>query len=50
VFTSFPPLGDVDGAFAAADRIIELTLVQTGSPTSHETRGAVADYDPASRE
>jgi carbon-monoxide dehydrogenase large subunit len=43
--------GDVDGAFAEADRVITAKLMQHRvSPVPMETRGAVADYDPASGE
>jgi carbon-monoxide dehydrogenase large subunit len=48
-----PPVtwGDVDGAFAEADRVITAKLMQHRvSPVPMETRGAVADYDPASGE
>jgi carbon-monoxide dehydrogenase large subunit len=43
--------GDVDGAFAEADRVITATLWQHRvANVPMETRGAVADYDPASGE
>jgi carbon-monoxide dehydrogenase large subunit len=51
VSTSSHTYGDVDGAFAAADRTIAVTLRQhrvANSPM--ETRGGVADYDVASGE
>jgi aerobic carbon-monoxide dehydrogenase large subunit len=51
VYTSSQEIGDVEGAFAEADRVIEATLRQhrvANSPM--ETRGAVADYDPGSQE
>lgn len=41
--------GDVDGAFAQADRIIQMTLCQHRvANVPMETRGAVAHYDPGS--
>jgi aerobic carbon-monoxide dehydrogenase large subunit len=43
--------GDVDGAFAEADRVITATLRQHRvANVPMETRGAVADYEPASGE
>jgi len=51
VYTSSSSAGDVDAAFAAADRVVAMTLRQhrvANAPM--ETRGAVADYDPASGE
>jgi aerobic carbon-monoxide dehydrogenase large subunit len=43
--------GDVDGAFAEADRVVTATLRQHRvANVPMETRGAVADYDPASGE
>ena len=42
--------GDVDAAFAEADRVIDATLRQHRSPTCRWSRGAVADFDPASGE
>ncbi len=47
--TDSSSVGDVDAVFADADRVIELTLRQQRvCPVPMETRGAVADYDPAS--
>lgn len=51
VYRASQEWGDVDGAFAEADRVVEATLHQhrvTNCPM--ETRGAVADYDPGSGE
>lgn len=48
-----PPVtsGDVDAAFAEADRVVTATLKQHRiAPVPMETRGAVADYDPSSGE
>ena len=48
-----PPVtwGDVDAAFAEADRVVTATLRQHRvAPVPMETRGAVADYDPGSGE
>jgi carbon-monoxide dehydrogenase large subunit len=43
--------GDVDGAFAEADRVITATLRQHRvANVPMETRGAVADYEPATGE
>jgi carbon-monoxide dehydrogenase large subunit len=43
--------GDVDGAFAEADRVISATLRQHRvANVPMETRGAVADFDPSSEE
>ena len=43
--------GDVDAAFAEADRVVTATLRQHRiAPVPMETRGAVADYDPSSGE
>ena len=43
--------GDVDAAFDGADRVIRATLCQHRvANVPMETRGAVADYDPASGE
>jgi carbon-monoxide dehydrogenase large subunit len=40
--------GDMDAAFAAADRVVSLTLVQhRWAPVPMETRGGVATFDPA---
>jgi carbon-monoxide dehydrogenase large subunit len=51
VYTSGETFGDVDGAFAEADRIIDVTLTQHRvANVPMETRGAVADYDPGSGE
>jgi carbon-monoxide dehydrogenase large subunit len=51
VYQSSSSAGDVDGAFATADRVIEMTLSQHRvANVPMETRGAVADYDPASGE
>lgn len=51
VYQTSSAAGDVDAAFAEADRVIEAKLVQhrVGN-TPMETRGAVADYDPGSGE
>ena len=41
--------GDIEGAFAAAEGVLDLTLIShrsTGMPV--ETRGCVADFDPSS--
>jgi carbon-monoxide dehydrogenase large subunit len=44
-------IGDVDAAFAEADRIIDVTLRQHRvADVPMETRGAVADFDPSSGE
>jgi carbon-monoxide dehydrogenase large subunit len=51
VGTSSTTAGDLATAFAAADRVLEVTLRQhrvANAPM--ETRGAIADYDPASEE
>ncbi len=49
--TSSVSHGDVEAAFAAADRIVEATLRQHRiANVPIETRGAVADYDPGSGE
>jgi carbon-monoxide dehydrogenase large subunit len=48
-----PPVtyGDVDAAFAEADRVVTATLQQHRvANVPMETRGAVADYDPSSGE
>ena len=43
--------GDVDAAFAEADRVVTATLRQHRvAPVPMETRGAVADYDPSTDE
>ena len=43
--------GDVDAAFAEADRVLTVTLQQHRvANVPMETRGAVADYDPSSGE
>ena len=43
--------GDVDAAFAEADRVVEVTLRQHRiADVPMETRGAVADFDPSSGE
>jgi carbon-monoxide dehydrogenase large subunit len=43
--------GDVDAAFAEADRVITASLRQHRiAPVPMETRGCVADYDPSSGE
>jgi carbon-monoxide dehydrogenase large subunit len=44
-------IGDVDGVFAGADRVISRSFRQDRvAPMPMETRGAVADYDPSSQE
>ena len=51
VSTNTLTVGDLDGAFAEADRVLDVTLRQhrvANAPM--ETRGAVADYDPATEE
>ena len=51
VSTSSHTFGDVESAFAAADRIVDVTFRQhrvANSPM--ETRGGIADYDPSSGE
>ena len=51
VSTSSHTYGDVEGAFAAADRVIDATFHQHRvANCPMETRGGVADYDPASGE
>ena len=43
--------GDVDAAFAEADRVVTATLKQHRvAPVPMETRGSVADFDPSSGE
>lgn len=42
--------GDVDGAFAAADRVVRATIAQhRHQNVPMETRGSVASYDPATQ-
>ena len=44
-------VGDVDGVFASADRVVSRTFQQHRvAPVPMETRGAVADYDAGSGE
>jgi carbon-monoxide dehydrogenase large subunit len=53
VLLTNPPVtyGDVDAAFAEADRVVTATLQQHRvANVPMETRGAVADYDPSSGE
>ena len=51
VYTSTHRSGDVDAAFAEADRVIPMTLRQHRiANVPMETRGAVADFDPSSGE
>jgi carbon-monoxide dehydrogenase large subunit len=43
--------GDVDGAFAEADRVVSATLLQHRvANVPMETRGAVAEFDPSTNE
>jgi aerobic carbon-monoxide dehydrogenase large subunit len=49
VYSTSKTSGDLEAAFAEADRVIELTLRQHRvANVPMETRGAVADYDPGS--
>ncbi|MGF7239273.1 MAG: xanthine dehydrogenase family protein molybdopterin-binding subunit [Frankia sp.] len=53
IMETSPPvtLGDVDGAFAEADHVVRATLRQHRvANVPLETRGGIADYDPASGE
>jgi carbon-monoxide dehydrogenase large subunit len=51
VYQSSNAVGDVDAAFARADRVVEVTLRQHRvANVPMEARGAIADYDPASGE
>jgi carbon-monoxide dehydrogenase large subunit len=51
VYSASQVSGDVDGAFAEADRVIDVSLRQHRvANVPMETRGAVADYDPGSGE
>jgi carbon-monoxide dehydrogenase large subunit len=48
VFTGEMAIGDVDAAFAAADRIVHASIwVHRHQPVPMETRGLVASYDQA---
>jgi carbon-monoxide dehydrogenase large subunit len=45
-FTSEMAIGDVDGAFAKADRVVEASIwVHRHQPVPMETRGLIASYD-----
>jgi carbon-monoxide dehydrogenase large subunit len=51
VYTASEGWGDIDAAFAEADRVVEMRLRQHRvANVPMETRGAVADYDPGSGE
>jgi aerobic carbon-monoxide dehydrogenase large subunit len=51
VWSNSETFGDLDAAFAEADRVIEVTLQQHRvANVPMETRGAIADYDPGSGE
>jgi carbon-monoxide dehydrogenase large subunit len=51
VYTASENWGDIDAAWAEADRVVEMRLRQHRvANVPMETRGAVADYDPGSGE
>jgi aerobic carbon-monoxide dehydrogenase large subunit len=51
VYTASQTSGDVEAAFAEADRVVDVSLRQHRvANVPMETRGAVADYDPGSGE
>jgi aerobic carbon-monoxide dehydrogenase large subunit len=51
VYTASESWGDIDAAFAEADRLVQMRLRQHRvANVPMETRGAVADYDPGSGE